>query len=62
MNNELIGITREHAMRLAADLEISGSTEHVVELLWCAQWSVLISILSVPEARRIMAGQDALAA
>jgi hypothetical protein len=57
MNTDLIGITREHAMRLAAELTISGSAEHVVELLRRAQWSALIAIHGMTEAQRIMADQ-----
>jgi hypothetical protein len=61
MTADLIGITREHAMRMAADFTISGSAEHIVELLRIAQWSVLIAVHGVPEAQRIvseLSGQD----
>jgi hypothetical protein len=53
----LIGITREHAMHLAAELTISGSAEHVVELLQRAQWSALIAVHGELEAQRIVSGQ-----
>jgi hypothetical protein len=59
MNTDLIGITREHAMRLAAELTISGSAEHVVELLRCAQWSALIAIHGMTEAQRLLVDQYA---
>ncbi|SAL06668.1 hypothetical protein AWB78_08181 [Caballeronia calidae] len=58
MHIELIGITREHAMRLAADLTISGSAEHVLELLWRVQWSALTAVLGATDAKRLMTSQD----
>lgn len=61
MNIELIGLTREHAMRLAADLTISGSAEHVVELLRQAQWSALSALLGPSEAHRLVSATHAAA-
>lgn len=58
MDTDLIGITREHAMRLAADLTISGSAEHVVELLRRAQWSALTTVRGIVEAERLVSDQS----
>jgi hypothetical protein len=54
MNTELMGMTREQAMRMAADLSISGAAEHVVELLRNAQWNALVSIHGLEEARQLL--------
>lgn len=62
MDTDLIGLTREHAMRMAADLTISGSAEHVIELLQRAQRNALIAVLGVAETERILSGQYRLAA
>ncbi|WP_250480093.1 MULTISPECIES: hypothetical protein [unclassified Caballeronia] len=56
MNSELVDMTREQAMRLAADLTISGSVEHVVALLRQAQLSALSAVLGPSEAQRVVAG------
>jgi hypothetical protein len=58
MNTDLIGMTREHAMHLAAELTISGSAEHVIELLRQAQWTALIAFHGVRGARELVASQD----
>ncbi|WP_321899845.1 hypothetical protein [Paraburkholderia heleia] len=57
MNTDLIGLTREHAMHMAADLTVSGSAEHVIELLQRAQRSALIAVLGLAETERILSGQ-----
>lgn len=61
MNTDLIGITREHAMRQAADLTISGSAEHLVELLRRAQLCALVAVHGMQEAQRILSDQHTLA-
>jgi hypothetical protein len=61
MDTDLIGLTREHAMRLAAELTVSGSAEHVVELLQRAQRSALIAVLGIAETERILSGLHQLA-
>jgi hypothetical protein len=54
MNTELMGMTREHAMRLAADLTISARAEQLVELLWRAQLSALVEVHGERGAREIV--------
>jgi hypothetical protein len=54
MHTELMGMSREKAMRLAADLTISARTEQLIELLWRAQLSALVEVHGERMARKIV--------
>jgi hypothetical protein len=53
MRPELIGMTREQAMREATGLAILGTSEQILDLLRCAQWRVLVGLYGKHRAQTV---------